>query len=67
MREVRLSMLAFHNFTGFRVTSRKSYVNEADGVLGIGFLHYFTVGLDFAHGRVYLTPNADGRTAMGLK
>jgi predicted aspartyl protease len=65
---VKVGGLNFQDFVGFRVTSEKSYaVGDDDGLIGTDFLRMFTVGLDYAGGRVYLVPNAAGRKAMGLR
>ncbi|MDB5073707.1 MAG: hypothetical protein JWM87_4818 [Candidatus Eremiobacteraeota bacterium] len=56
----------FRDVRGYRVVSEQSFSQDADGVIGEGLLRYFTLGLDYANERVYLTPNADGRKALGL-
>jgi hypothetical protein len=56
----------FRDVRGYRVVSEQSFAQDSDGVIGEGLLRYFTVGLDYANERVYLTPNADGRKALGI-
>jgi clan AA aspartic protease (TIGR02281 family) len=56
----------FRNVRGSRVTSDQSFSQDSDGVIGEGLLRYFTLGLDYANERVYLTPNAEGRKALAL-
>jgi predicted aspartyl protease len=62
----RLGGFTFHNVTGYRVLSEQSFSQDSDGVIGEGLLRNFTLGLDYANERIYLTPNADGRKALGL-
>jgi predicted aspartyl protease len=57
----------FRNVRGYRVMSEQSFSQDSDGVIGEGLLRYFTLGLDYANERVYLTPNAEGRKALGLQ
>lgn len=54
----------FKDFIGYRVGSRGAYAGDQDGLIGTGFLRLFTLGLDYSHGRVYLTPNGLGRSMM---
>ncbi|MEA2718778.1 MAG: hypothetical protein QOJ39_642 [Candidatus Eremiobacteraeota bacterium] len=56
----------FRNVTGYRVTSEQSFTQDSDGVIGEGLLRYFTLDLDYANQRVYLTPNTEGRKALEL-
>ncbi len=68
LHSVKLGSLNFQDFVGFRVMSAQSYDwGTDDGLIGSDFLRLFTVGLDYANGRVYLVPNKDGRRAMGLR
>ena len=68
LASVKLGHLNFQDFVGFRVTSCQSYDwGSDDGIIGTDFLRLFTVGLDYANGRVYLVPNAAGRKAMGIR
>jgi predicted aspartyl protease len=67
LASVKVGHLNFQDFVGFRVTSSQSYDTGEDGIIGTDFLRLFTVGLDYANGRVYLVPNKDGRKAMGLR
>lgn len=68
LSSVKLGNLNFQDFVGFRVMSAQSYDwGGDDGIIGTDFLRLFTVGLDYANGRVYLVPNATGRKAMGMR
>jgi len=60
-----LGALRVPSVLGYRVTSEKSYTTEIDGVIGDRVLRWFTVGFDYMHERVYLTPNAEGRAKLG--
>jgi clan AA aspartic protease (TIGR02281 family) len=51
---------------GYRVASEQAYTHDLDGVIGDGILRYFTLALDYAGERVYLTPNSAGRKLLGL-
>jgi predicted aspartyl protease len=51
---------------GYRVASEQAYTHDLDGVIGDGVLRYFTLALDYAGERVYLTPNRAGRKLLGL-
>jgi predicted aspartyl protease len=53
--DLTLGHLHFNGFRGYRVTSAQSFAGD-DGYIGVGFLHFFNVDLDYAHGRVYLVP-----------
>jgi hypothetical protein len=64
---VKVGRLSLLDFVGFRVTSAQSYDGDYDGLIGTDFLRMFTVGLDYAGGRVYLVPNTMGRKMMGIK
>nr|MDP9106711.1 retroviral-like aspartic protease family protein [Candidatus Eremiobacteraeota bacterium] len=63
---IELGTFALPAVLGARVTSERSYAQDIDGVIGDNVLRWFTVGFDYAHERVYLTPNADGRAKLGL-
>jgi predicted aspartyl protease len=68
LASVKLGWLNFQDFVGFRVMSAQSYdAGGDDGIIGTDFLRLFTVGLDYANGRVYLVPNSAGRKAMGIR
>lgn len=41
-----------------------SYSWNADGLLENELLNFFTVGLDYTHGVIYITPNAFGQRGM---
>jgi predicted aspartyl protease len=65
---VKVGGLNFQDFVGFRVVSAHSYDDSTeDGLIGADFLKMFTIGFDYANGRVYLVPNAAGRKAMGMR
>ncbi len=64
--KLELGTFALPGVLGSRVTSERSYPQEIDGVIGAKVLRWFTVGFDYAHERVYLTPNAEGRAKLGL-
>jgi clan AA aspartic protease (TIGR02281 family) len=64
---LKLGNVRFTGFTGYRVTSAGSYSGAADGLIGDEFLRMFTLGIDYGNSRVYLVPNAIGRTAMGIR
>jgi predicted aspartyl protease len=60
LRDVGLGPAHFQNLLGTRI-SGASYQYRADGLLGNQLLVFFTIGLDYTHGQIYLTPNAFGR------
>ena len=62
---LELGSLHVPSVLGYRVTSANSYTQEMDGVIGDKVLRWFTVGFDYMHERVYLTPNAEGRAKLG--
>jgi predicted aspartyl protease len=62
---LELGSLHVPSVLGYRVTSARSYTQEMDGVIGDKVLRWFTVEFDYAHERVYLTPNAEGRAKLG--
>jgi clan AA aspartic protease (TIGR02281 family) len=64
---VKLGNVRFTDFIGYRVTSAGSYSTATDGLIGDEFLRMFTLGIDYGNSRVYLVPNAIGRTAMGIR
>jgi predicted aspartyl protease len=53
----------FTGFEAFRVASSSVFSGPLDGFIGPDFFRLFTVGLDYPHGRIQLTPNADGDRA----
>jgi predicted aspartyl protease len=67
IKSLKLANIDFSEFIGYRVTSSGSYAGPTDGVIAPDFLRLFTLGLDYGNARIYLTPNADGRRAMGIK
>ena len=62
---LELGSLHVPSVLGYRVSSAGSYTQDMDGVIGDKVLRWFTVGFDYMHERVYLTPNAEGRTKLG--
>jgi hypothetical protein len=64
---LELGNIRFTDFVGYRVTSAGSYAGAADGLIGDVFLRMFTLGIDYGNSRIYLVPNAAGRTAMGIR
>jgi predicted aspartyl protease len=67
IKSLKLANINFSEFVGYRVTSSGSYPGATDGVIAPAFLRLFTVGLDYGNARIYLTPNTEGRRAMGIK
>jgi predicted aspartyl protease len=67
IKSLKLANIDFSEFLGYRVTSSGSYAGPTDGAIGPDFLRLFTLGLDYGNARIYLTPNTDGRRAMGIK
>ena len=63
---IELGQFTLPAVLGARVTSERSYTQDIDGVIGAKVLRWFTVGFDYAHERVYLTPNAEGRAKLKL-
>jgi predicted aspartyl protease len=53
----------FHDFVGYVVTSR-AYSGTQDGLIGSGFLQFFTVQLDYPNGVIYLEPNEKLKAAL---
>jgi len=53
---LQLSSINFIDVLGYRVTSKQSYSDDGDGIIGADFLRLFTVGLDYGHSCVYLVP-----------
>lgn len=64
---MRLGNVVFRDFVGYRVVSSTSYAGSSDGLIGPGFLRFFTLGLDYGGSRLYLTPNSEGRRVMGIR
>ncbi len=64
---LQVGNVRFVDFIGYRVISSGSYAGTSDGVIGPGFLRYFTLALDYGASRLYLVPNGEGRRAMGLR
>lgn len=58
---VRLGSIAFTNFIGYRISTPDIYDDEWDGLLGTQLLHFFNLDLDFLHGQIFLTVNANGK------
>jgi predicted aspartyl protease len=66
VRHFAIAGFDFRSVIGNRVIAQQTYANDVDGVMGQQMLRNFTVGFDYPHERVYLTPNAAGRKALGL-
>ena len=66
VRHLMIGGFDFRSVIGNRVIGQQTYSNDVDGVMGQQLLKNFTVGLDYAHERVYLTPNTAGRKALGV-
>jgi len=64
--ELRVGNIRFTDFVGYRVTSRGSYEESSDGIIGTSFLQFFTLGINDGSGRIYFIPNAVGRKLMGF-
>ena len=64
---LQLGNILFTDFVGYRVISRGTYASATDGLIGADFLRLFTLGIDYANERIYLTPNSAGLAAMGIK
>lgn len=62
---VRLGSAEFKGTLAYAVRSRTSYGGEQDGLIGVQFLELFNVYLNYADSRIYLEPNAFGRSASG--
>jgi predicted aspartyl protease len=60
---VRLGSAEFKQTLAYAVRSRASYGGAQDGLIGIRFLELFNVYLNYADSRIYLEPNAFGRSA----
>lgn len=67
IKSLRLANVDFQDTIGYRVLSQGSYSGTTDGLIGTTFLRLFTLGIDYGNSRVYLTPNDDGRRAMGIR
>ena len=63
LHEVVLGPAHFASLLGLRLPP-SSYLYEADGLLGNQLLTFFTVGLDYTRGQIYITPNAFGQRGM---
>ncbi len=63
---VELGDFRLPDVSGYRVTSDRAYAQDIDGVIGDQLLRWFTLGLDYAHERIYLTPNREGRRALRI-
>jgi hypothetical protein len=61
--DVTLGHIHFQQFTGLRIPP-SSYAGRADGLIGNDLLSLFNIDLDYTGGRVYLTPNENGRRTM---
>jgi hypothetical protein len=50
----------FRDFDALQIVSLQSYEGATDGVIGPGMLQHFTIGFDYAAGKMYLVRN-EGR------
>ena len=66
MNELRLGQLRFKGFAGYRVSEAGAFPGATDGLIGVEFLHLFTIDLDYPEGQVFVIPNSYGRRALGL-
>jgi predicted aspartyl protease len=66
VRDFAVAGFDFRTVIGNRVIAQQTYAHDVDGVLGQAMLRNFNVGFDYARERLYLTPNAAGRRALGL-
>ena len=57
----------FQDFVGYRVMNAGSYDGDDDGIIGVDFLRFFTLGLDYGNSRVYLVPNSQGRALLNIR
>ncbi|MDB5073708.1 MAG: hypothetical protein JWM87_4819 [Candidatus Eremiobacteraeota bacterium] len=64
---LQLENIRFTDFVGYRVATAGAYSGSSDGLIAADFLRLFTLGLHYGESRVYLVPNRNGRTAMGIK
>ena len=60
---VRLGSAEFEGTLAYAVRTRTSYGGSQDGLFGVQFLDFFNLYLNDADSRVYLEPNAFGRSA----
>ena len=67
LASVKLGNVNFTDVLAYRIASKGAYASATDAQIGPEFFKLFTLGLDYANNRVYLTPNADGRRAMGIR
>jgi len=62
----RFADLDFQNFLVLRAQSAGAFGDyRDDGLLGALFLRYFTLYIDYPHGRLYFEPNENYRQAVG--
>jgi len=64
LNDIVVGGIDFKDFTVYRVASN-SYSSPSDGLMGSDFLRLFTLTLDYPNGKLYLSANALGRSAMG--
>ena len=67
LSSVKLGNVNFTDVIAYRIASKGAYASATDAQFGPEFFKLFTLGLDYANNRVYLTPNSDGRKAMGIR
>lgn len=65
LASVRVGNANFRDVLAYAVHSRVAYGVDEDGMIGTDFLRLFTVSLDYANSRIYLTPNDAGFAAKG--
>ncbi|MBV8425486.1 MAG: aspartyl protease family protein [Candidatus Eremiobacteraeota bacterium] len=58
LADVDIGRYHFRQFDAVAVTSSQSYPWNVDGVIGPGILRHFTVGFDYAGGKLYMVHNA---------
>jgi predicted aspartyl protease len=61
--DVKAGQLHFEDFPGLRIAP-ENYPQNTDGLIGNNLLSLFTVTLDYAEGRMYLTPTDDTKRMM---
>jgi predicted aspartyl protease len=64
LRAIKIGQVTFTDFVAWAVASPASYSGNEDGLIGAGLLELFTVYTDYADGKMYLAPNALGRSGI---
>ncbi len=57
LREVQIGRYHLRNYDAYATLSDVDYPDDCDGVIGPSFLQHFTVGFDYAGGKMYLVHN----------